>query len=178
MCSLSGNLPLILALSWHDTAATPLQTADWLAQQPAIVCFPLNCCVSPAPGRFCWKAAGSSSLSVTTDGYADWLVPASRSHAPPLHRSPACAALVAVSAEGLCALGLWSCGQEERISVTARRAEEEKSRCSLVSFHSSFWGIRLNREIAAEKRAETSLWHLTGRPSIPNSMRCSYGRQG
>ena len=99
-------------------------------------------------------------------------------HAPPpplLSESCPCCACCSVSAESLCALGLrvWSCVQEDIGDIQALRGR--KVEAHFASFSLFTRGNTITRSGDEE---ETSLWHLTGRPSIPNSMRCSYGRQG
>ena len=104
-----------------------------------------------------------------------WL-PAGLQAPPPLRaESCPCCACCSVSAEALCALGLrvWSCVQEDIGDIQALRGRKVEAHCASFSLFT-----RGNTITRSGDEEETSLWHLTGKPSIPNSMRCSYGRQG
>lgn len=172
MCFLSGNSATHAASSW-------LQTTDRLARRGARVRLWSCSYVPAASGSRCWKVAGRLPVSVKAGTDADWLV-AGRGAAGSTSPSESCPCCACCSERGgfarsqVTRMKLWRRGYRRHPATPRRRKVE----ALFLSFHSSGWGIQLSPRKAAERKQGNEFVAFNWRPSIPNSMRCSYGRQG
>lgn len=124
-----------------------------------------------------YRAAARLRVSLTADADADWLLAArgaAGSSSSPL-LLPVLRLLQRERGESVRSrvTRLKLCSGGYRRHPGAQRKESRGSHFASFSLFT-----RGNTITRSGDEEETSLWHLTGRPSIPNSMRCSYGRQG
>lgn len=125
-----------------------------------------------------YRAAARLRVSLTADADADWLLAArgaAGSSSSPLLLLPVLRLLQRERGESVRSrvTRLKLCSGGYRRHPGAQRKESRGSHFASFSLFT-----RGNTITRSGDEEETSLWHLTGRPSIPNSMRCSYGRQG